>query len=96
MHTTDDMAHGARFLRRDDDGAANCGSGGGDDSELSLRIASIFVILVGSSFGALFPVLSRRTKWLGSRVPKSAFDTAKYFGSGVIVSYLSLGLLSVG
>jgi solute carrier family 39 (zinc transporter), member 1/2/3 len=77
------MTRAVSFLRRDD--ATNCGSGGGDDSELSLRVVSIFVILVGSSFGALFPVLSRRTKWLSTRVPKRAFDTAKYFGSGVIV-----------
>ena len=75
----------ATFLRRDDASDVDCGSGGGDDSSTSLRIASIFVILVGSAFGALFPVLSRRTKWLSTRVPKKAFDTAKYFGSGVIV-----------
>lgn len=54
-------------------------------TDLPLRIASIFVILVGASFGALFPVLSRRTKFLRSRIPKGVFDTAKYFGSGVIV-----------
>lgn len=63
----------------------NCGSGGGDDSNLHLRIASIFVILVGSMFGALFPVLARRTRWLSAAVPKGVFDAAKYFGSGVIV-----------
>jgi solute carrier family 39 (zinc transporter), member 1/2/3 len=54
--------------------------------DLPLRIASIFVILAGASFGALFPVLSRRTKYLRSRIPHKVFDTAKYFGSGVIVS----------
>lgn len=75
----------SRLLRRDDS-STNCGSGGGDQNDLALRVASVFVILAGSSLGALFPVLSRRTKWLGARVPKRAFDTAKYFGSGVIVS----------
>ena len=35
----------------------NCGEGGGDDAYLGLRIASVFIILVGSTFGALFPVL---------------------------------------
>lgn len=79
------MDNSLRLLPKDDSAPTNCGSGGGDDSNLSLRVASIFVILVGSSIGALFPVLTRRTKWLGSRVPKRAFDTAKYFGSGVIV-----------
>ena len=50
----------------------NCGSGGGDDSHLNLRIASIFVILIGSSSGALFPILAKRSSWL--HVPKSVFE----------------------
>lgn len=65
---------------------AACGDGTSSE-DLPLRIASIFVILVGASFGSLFPVLSRRTKYLRSRIPKGVFDTAKYFGSGVIVSH---------
>lgn len=68
----------------------NCGSGGGSDDFFGLRVASIFIILVGSLFGALFPVLAKRTKWLSSRIPNSLFDFAKYFGSGVIVSIQSL------
>jgi hypothetical protein len=52
--------------------ALNCGSGGGDDSSLHLRIASVFIILVGSMSGALFPVLARRSTWL--RVPKFIFE----------------------
>ena len=62
----------------------NCGEGGGDTGSTGLRIASVFIILTGSMFGALFPVLSRRVKYL--TVPKRVFDFAKYFGSGVIVS----------
>lgn len=80
------------LARRDD--TTNCGSGGGDQGDLALRVASIFVILAGSSIGALFPVLSRRTKWLGARIPKQAFDTAKYFGSGVIIATAFIHLLS--
>ena len=68
---------------------ATCGDGTSSE-DLPLRIASIFVILVGASFGSLFPVLSRRTKYLRSRIPKGMFDTAKYFGSGVIVSHPQL------
>ena len=72
-------------------GEDNTTCGDGTSSEdLPLRIASIFVILVGASFGSLFPVLSRRTKYLRSRIPKGVFDTAKYFGSGVIVSHSQL------
>jgi len=69
----------------------NCGSGGGADDLRGLRIASIFVILVGSSCGALFPVLAKRTSWL--RVPTAVFDFAKYFGSGVIIATAFIHLL---
>ena len=71
------------LLNRDDDEDVNYGSGGGDTGSFGLRVGSVFIILVGSMFGALFPVISRRTKWLA--VPKPVFDFAKYFGSGVIV-----------
>ena len=80
------MRHHARLSIRDDDEDVNCGSGGGDRSYTGLRIASIFIILVCSMFGALFPVLARRTRYLSKRIPQPVFDTAKYFGSGVIVS----------
>ena len=79
------MARSHRFVRRADDEELNCGEGGGSDEFFGLRVASIFIILIGSMFGALFPVLARRTKWLSSRVPHGLFDFAKYFGSGVIV-----------
>lgn len=82
-----------QLLRRaDGDDALNCGSGGGADTFFGLRVASIFIVLVGSMSGALFPVLARRTKWLN--VPHAVFDFAKYFGSGVIVSIV-LALLRV-
>lgn len=63
-----------------------CGSGGGADSYYPLRVASIFIIMATSGSGALFPVLASRTKWLSSRMPGWVYETAKYFGSGVIVS----------
>ena len=52
--------------------AVECGSGGGDDSSFGLRIASVFIILVGSTSGALFPVLAKRSSWLN--VPKPIFE----------------------
>ncbi|KAH7881966.1 ZIP-like iron-zinc transporter [Phlebopus sp. FC_14] len=70
----------------------NCGSGGGADSYFQLRIASVFIILCGSSFGALFPVLAKKTTWL--RVPTAVFEFAKYFGSGVIIATAFIHLLS--
>ncbi|KAG2044163.1 Zinc/iron permease [Suillus americanus] len=70
----------------------NCGSGGGATTYPQLRIASVFIILIGSMGGALFPVLAKRTSWL--RVPKAVFDFAKYFGSGVIIATAFIHLLS--
>ncbi|EGN96717.1 hypothetical protein SERLA73DRAFT_140426 [Serpula lacrymans var. lacrymans S7.3] len=68
-----------------------CGSGGGADTYSGLRIASVFIILVGSMFGALFPVLARRSRWL--HVPQGIFEFAKYFGSGVIIATAFIHLL---
>ena len=73
------------LFSRDDGDDVNCGSGGGDTTREGVRIASVFIVMVGSMFGAFFPVLSRRSRWLAPLVPKAVFDFAKYFGSGVIV-----------
>ncbi|KAF5374376.1 hypothetical protein D9758_004544 [Tetrapyrgos nigripes] len=70
----------------------NCGSGGGADTYFSLRVGSIFIIGIGSTLGALLPVLARRSTWV--KVPKSLFDFAKYFGSGVIIATAFIHLLS--
>ncbi|KAI0339452.1 ZIP-like iron-zinc transporter [Trametopsis cervina] len=64
-----------------------------DEQAASCGDAAVFVILAGSSLGALFPVLSRRTRFLRSRIPKGVFDTAKYFGSGVIIATAFIHLL---
>ncbi|KAJ3757541.1 Zinc/iron permease [Lentinula raphanica] len=77
-------------LRDDSD---DCGSGGGADTFFGLRIASIFIILIGSMFGALFPVISMRySKYI--HVPKGVFEFAKWFGSGVIIATAFIHLLS--
>ncbi|KAL0955311.1 hypothetical protein HGRIS_004197 [Hohenbuehelia grisea] len=72
----------------------NCGAGGGADTLFGLRVAAIFVILLGSTLGALFPVLARRSSWL--HVPKGVFDFARYFGSGVIIATAFIHLLAPG
>lgn len=59
---------------------------------MGLRISSIFVILVGSLFGAVFPVLAHNFRSLG--VPSWAFFIAKYFGSGVIIATAFVHLLA--
>lgn len=70
-----------------------CGTGNSFDGRIGLRISAIFVILVGSSFGALFPVFARRFSRSGG-VPGWAFFIAKYFGSGVIVATAFIHLLA--
>ncbi|KAF7370210.1 ZIP-like iron-zinc transporter [Mycena sanguinolenta] len=61
---------------------------------MQLRVASVFIILVCATSGTLFPVLARRSEWL--HVPKSVFNFAKYFGSGVIIATAFIHLLSPG
>ncbi|KAF9006007.1 ZIP-like iron-zinc transporter [Cyathus striatus] len=85
-------SHGAVL---DSNGEQICGSvDGRTDTLLGLRIAAIFIILVGSTSGALFPVLAKRSKWL--RVPNGIFEFAKYFGSGVIIATAFIHLLAHG
>ncbi|OSX65117.1 hypothetical protein POSPLADRAFT_1134396 [Postia placenta MAD-698-R-SB12] len=72
---------------------ANCGNGGGAEDYTGLRIASVFIVMATSMFGALFPVVSRRTKWLNVRIPFAVFQVAKYFGSGVIIATAFIHLL---
>jgi zinc transporter 1/2/3 len=57
-----------------------------------LRIASIFIIFIGSAIGALLPVFLARTSRM--RVPKLCFFIAKYFGTGVILATAWMHLLS--
>ncbi|KAJ5574254.1 Zinc/iron permease fungal/plant [Penicillium hispanicum] len=77
------------LLKRED----ACASGNEFDGRMGLRISAIFVIMVGSMFGALFPVFARRFS-SHSGFPKWAFFVAKYFGSGVIVATAFIHLLA--
>ncbi|KAI9838199.1 MAG: hypothetical protein M1837_002539 [Sclerophora amabilis] len=72
--------------------APACESGNEYDGRLGLRISAVFVILVGSMIGALFPVLANRQK--GLTVPSWTFFIAKYFGSGVIIATAFIHLLA--
>lgn len=63
--------------------------GADGDKYQNLRIASIFIIFVSSAIGAFFPLLARRTL----RLPRSVYDFAKYFGSGVIIATAFIHLL---
>lgn len=68
-------------------------SGGNDyDGRMGLRIASVFVIWFGSTFGAVFPVFAKNNRTFG--VPEWSFFIAKFFGSGVIIATAFIHLLS--
>ncbi|KAJ5834635.1 Zinc/iron permease fungal/plant [Penicillium robsamsonii] len=77
------------LLKRED----ACESGNEFDGRMGLRVSSIFVIMAGSMFGALFPVFARRFSKKGG-FPKWAFFIAKYFGSGVIIATAFIHLLA--
>lgn len=69
-----------------------CNSDNDYDGRIGLRVSAIFVILVGSMFGAAFPVYAGRHRGVG--VPEWAFFIAKYFGSGVIIATAFIHLLA--
>ncbi|TBU46783.1 ZIP-like iron-zinc transporter [Dichomitus squalens] len=73
--------------------SADCTFTGNANTKTGLRIASIFIIMATSMSGALFPVLARRNKYLRANIPQPVFETAKYFGSGVIIATALIHLL---
>ncbi|KAJ7767022.1 ZIP-like iron-zinc transporter [Mycena maculata] len=73
---------------------SQCGNLDNPDTLTGLRVASVFIILLCGTSGALFPVLAKKSSWL--HVPKMVFEFAKYFGSGVIIATAFIHLLSPG
>ncbi|KAL8661735.1 MAG: hypothetical protein Q9168_008355 [Polycauliona sp. 1 TL-2023] len=69
-----------------------CDAGNDFDGRIGVRISAIFVILIGSLFGALFPVFAKYHKGVG--VPERAFFIVKYFGSGIIIATAFIHLLA--
>lgn len=67
-----------------------CETSAASTDHFGLRIASIFIIFLGSALGALLPVLLART----FKAPKICFFVAKYFGTGVILATAWMHLLS--
>ncbi|AET39270.1 low-affinity Zn(2+) transporter ZRT2 Ecym_4202 [Eremothecium cymbalariae DBVPG len=61
-----------------------CEVGNSYDGQDHLRVVAIFVILITSAIGTIFPLLS--TNYSRIRLPSYCFFFAKYFGSGVIVA----------
>ncbi|EGG00902.1 uncharacterized protein MELLADRAFT_92865 [Melampsora larici-populina 98AG31] len=69
-----------------------CGSSNEFSGRLGLRVGAIFIILVTSLFGTLFPILTRRSSLFV--IPAAAYEFAKYFGSGVIIATAFIHLLA--
>ncbi|KAK4668902.1 low-affinity Zn(2+) transporter zrt2 [Podospora pseudoanserina] len=82
----------SELLLRDEAPAPSCVGTLSSRDDLGLRIASVFIILLGSAVGALLPVWLARSSKL--RVPKLCFFVAKYFGTGVIIATAFMHLLS--
>lgn len=74
----------------------SCDTSNDYDGRIGLRISAIFVILVGSTLGAILPVWARNDPLSSkkSRVPSWVFFAAKFFGSGVIVATAFIHLLA--
>jgi len=83
------------IARQDVDGGDTtpvCDSGNDYNGRMNLRIASIFVIWIGSTLGAVFPIFAKHHPGLG--IPDFVFFIAKFFGSGVIIATAFVHLLS--
>ncbi|KAF6787597.1 membrane zinc transporter [Colletotrichum sojae] len=74
--------------------ANECGAAAVDVSNMPLRIASIFIILVASLLGGFLPIFLQRTTRM--HVPKMTFFVFKYVGTGVIIATAWMHLLSPG
>lgn len=74
----------------------SCEPGNEYNGQTGLRISAVFVILVGSTLGAVFPVWARNDPLSSkkSKVPPWVFFATKFFGSGVIVATAFIHLLA--
>jgi zinc transporter 1/2/3 len=71
----------------------HCDGGNDYNGGIGVRISSIFVILITSFFGAIFPIWTRR-RAITSKLIDKCFFAAKYFGSGVIIATAFIHLLA--
>ncbi|OBR09292.1 ZIP Zinc transporter [Colletotrichum higginsianum IMI 349063] len=70
-----------------------CGGGNkaGDEYDVGLHVAGLFLVLAFSIFGAGFPVMAKKVKWL--KVPPKVFFACKHFGTGVLIATAFVHLL---
>lgn len=74
------------------DAKPQCGGGlEQGEYDLPLHVVGLFLVLAASCFGAGFPVVAKRVKWM--KIPDSVFFASKHFGTGVLVATAFVHLL---
>ncbi|KAI1427894.1 Fe transport protein 3 [Xylaria sp. FL1777] len=69
-----------------------CGSGNKvGEYDVGLHTLGLFLVLAASIFGAGFPVVAKKVKWL--KVPTKVFFACKHFGTGVLIATAFVHLL---
>ncbi|KAI0413161.1 Fe transport protein 3 [Xylaria grammica] len=69
-----------------------CGSGNKAGAyDVGLHTLGLFLVLIASIFGAGFPVVAKKVKWL--KVPTKVFFACKHFGTGVLIATAFVHLL---
>ncbi|KAF9876256.1 fe(2+) transport protein 3 [Colletotrichum karsti] len=70
-----------------------CGGkkGGPSEYDVGLHVAGLFLVLGFSIFGAGFPVVAKKVKWM--KVPPKVFFACKHFGTGVLIATAFVHLL---
>ncbi|KAF1835226.1 Zinc/iron permease [Decorospora gaudefroyi] len=69
-----------------------CGSDDdGADYDFPLHVAAVFIVFAASIFGAGFPVVAKKVKWM--KIPPKVFFICKHFGTGVLIATAFVHLL---
>ncbi|KAB5511245.1 hypothetical protein GE09DRAFT_726207, partial [Coniochaeta sp. 2T2.1] len=68
---------------------------GGDQQvgeyDVGIHVLGLFLVLAFSIFGAGFPVVAKKVKWI--RIPPKVFFACKHFGTGVLIATAFVHLL---
>ncbi|KAF2016480.1 Zinc/iron permease [Aaosphaeria arxii CBS 175.79] len=69
-----------------------CGSGAdAAEYDFPLHVGAVFIVLIASIFGAGFPVVAKKVKWM--KIPPKIFFFCKHFGTGVLIATAFVHLL---
>ncbi|KAL9105971.1 MAG: hypothetical protein Q9227_008926 [Pyrenula ochraceoflavens] len=70
-----------------------CGGGaaGAQEYDVGIHTLGLFLVLAASCFGAGFPVVAKKVKWM--KIPPNIFFFCKHFGTGVLIATAFVHLL---